>query len=192
MKAVVNLVFYKDVLFQSFIQISDIVLCSSSQPDDELCSEVHPTTSTQFFHLSLQKILGLHIESLSTYFSKPAQLNDQAWTFCIANVIPCLKVHNTHRLNLWMFTPVTYTVHQWGGWVFEDVWNYCMDFFLGLSFQKSTYRFHVPVHIRKQAAVRTSETNSEGDVSTDVAQLLDYSFSMCLGCYGITGVNISW
>lgn len=44
------------------------------------------------------------------------------------------------------------------------------------SFQKSIYRFHVPAHILKQAVVRTSEVNSEEDVSTDVAQPLDYSF----------------
>lgn len=62
--------------------------------------------------------------------------------------------------------------------MFEVVWNYYMVF-LGLSFQKLIYRFHVPAHILKQAVVRTSEINSEEDVSTDVAQPLYYSFSMC-------------
>lgn len=48
--------------------------------------------------------------------------------------------------------------------------------FLGLSFQKSIYRFHVPAHIPKQAVVRTSEINSEEDVSTDVATATGLQF----------------
>lgn len=76
-------------LFQSFIQISNIVLCSLSQPDGELCNEFHPTTPTWFYQLlSLQKqILCLHIE--------PFFANLCCWTnkpeLCIANVFLAWK-----------------------------------------------------------------------------------------------------
>lgn len=130
MKAVVNLdfffeeMFYFQVLSKSAIQYYAVHL-SLMKNCAMRSTQQHPLN---LFHLlSLQKILCLHIESLSTVFSKPAQLNGQAWTFCIANVIPCLKVHSTHRLNLWMFTPVTYT-----GQIIGGVWS-CVELLYGFS-----------------------------------------------------------
>lgn len=162
--------------FQSFIQISNTVLCSSSQPD-ELGNESHPTTSSQFcspselvkdplpsyrvFINSFQQICAAKRSSLNS----ASRMLFLAWKYTIHTV---LTYECSHQLHIQYINR--------GGLKLSGI---IVWFFLGLSFQKSIYHFHVPAHILKQAVLHTSEINSEDDVSTNVPQPLDNSFSTC-------------